>query len=247
MQGFLRDFSDRFSGDTLLQHTHTRSCSPSARFNMTSCSAALSPRSSVCTVPTSQGTACPENSTSRTRGRMPPKGDSSQAHTPSRLDSHRSMASRKRSVMANMGWLRLTDRSSPCGPEQLEVRRRTWVDSEKEEEEDARPPHALPRQLLRLDGGEDISAVGLRARLDDASLSSTGRASRKLLSESRSPVHWRAAVGHVAALFLTGKQSVRLSCSRLRRRGCRRWAGFARGGNYLCPSISPVTLTHVGV
>lgn len=94
---------------------------------------------------------------------MPPQGDSSQAHTPSRLDSHRSMASRNRSVMANIGWLRLTDKSSPCGPEQLEVRRRTWVDSEKKDDA-ARPPHAPPRQLLRLDDedGADISAVGLR-------------------------------------------------------------------------------------
>ena len=127
---------------------------PRVRFSMISRCAALSTRSIVYTAPTSHGMTCPESSTSRASGRMPPHADSSHAHTPTCLESHRSTARKKRSVMVRVGWLRLAEASSPCAAaakyEQLEPRRRGGPS------EAARLPHAAPRQLLRLDAGEDM-------------------------------------------------------------------------------------------
>jgi len=94
--------------------------SPKTRLSMISCSPRVSPRRRLYRVPRNQGAPWPEISTSRTRGRMPPHDDSSLAHTPSFLESHRSMASRKRSVMMNMGCLSLDENKSPEEEEEEE-------------------------------------------------------------------------------------------------------------------------------
>lgn len=63
------------------------------RLSMTSCPAALSLLYMLQAVPTSHGMPWPDISINFIKGRALPQDESSQAHTPSRLDIHRSIAS----------------------------------------------------------------------------------------------------------------------------------------------------------
>lgn len=112
---------------------------------MTSCPAALSLLYRQYMTPASHGIPCPDTSISFINGRMLPQDESSVAHTPSRLDSIRSMASKELSATRiREGLSRIP--SSSGGP---------WPLAEPVEELDPRRREGLSEARRRAVVGSD--------------------------------------------------------------------------------------------
>lgn len=93
-----------------------------SRFSMTSWPATLSLLYRQYAAPASHGIPCPDISMSFMSGRTLPQDESSQAHTPSRFDSHRSMASRELSAIPMKdGFNFMQSSSGNCCPPVEEV------------------------------------------------------------------------------------------------------------------------------